>query len=55
MNLCTKQCGKQTKGLRIVKVSSEGRMFHSFLSTGVSCKPLSIAVSPSCSDLDQHK
>ena len=55
MKLCTKQCGKQTKGLRTVKVSSKGRMFHSFLSTGVSWKPLSTAVSASCSDLDQHK
>ena len=41
MNLFTKQCGKQTKGLRTVKVSSKGRMhmFHSFLSTGISRMP----------------
>ena len=40
-NLFTKQCGKQTKGLRTVKVSSKGRMhmFHSFLSTGISRMP----------------
>ena len=48
MNLCKKQCGKQTKGLRTVKVSGKERMFHSVLSTGVSCKPLSIAVSQGC-------
>ena len=41
VKLCTKQCGKQTKGLRTVKVSSKGRMhmFHSFLSTGISRMP----------------
>ena len=39
MNLFIKQCGKQTEGLRTVKVSGIGRIFYSFLSTEISCMP----------------
>ena len=39
VNLFIKQCGKQTEGLRTIKVRGIGRIFYSFLSTGISCMP----------------